>query len=92
VLDAVVTADSAHYYVHLLNRHRTAAQTLKISLPDSAPQSGHATLHLLTAAPKANTASMGNMSRVELEKAWSDRVLNLEIPPAALAVIVLPRS
>jgi len=92
VLDAVVTADSAHYYVHLLNRHRTAAQTLKITLPDSAPQSGQANLHLLTAAPKANTASMGKMSRVELEQAWSDRVLNLEIPPAAIAVIVLPRA
>ena len=38
VLDAVVTADSAHYYVHVLNRHRTATQTLKIALPDRAPQ------------------------------------------------------
>jgi len=37
-LDSVFTADSAHNYVHVLNRHRTAAQTLKIALPDRAPQ------------------------------------------------------
>jgi len=92
VLDAVVTADSKHVYVHLLNRHRTAAQTLKIVVPDSASKSGKASLHLLTAKPKASIARSGGMTRVELEQTWSNRMLNVEIPPAAIAVIVLPRS
>lgn len=92
VLDAVVSADSTHYYVHLLNRHRTDAQTLKVELPNRTAPDGHATVHQLTAMPESNTTHIGNMTRVELEKTWSNRVLTLEIPPASIAVIVLPRT
>jgi len=92
VLDAVVTADARFCYVHLLNRHRHAAQSLAIYLPASTATEGEATLQLLTGSADTSTSESGGMTRQSLVSTWQKHLLNIDLPAASIAVLAIPLS
>jgi hypothetical protein len=90
-IDAVVTTDARAWYVHLLHRHRTEAATLTLRLPASAPATGAATLHLLSGESTSTTHQSGGFTRTERAAPYEHATLTLTLPPAAIAVLLIPR-
>lgn len=88
-LDAIVSADARAWYVHLVHRHRVEPIALRIETPAPA---GAATLHLLTGAPEATTTRPGGFARsAHPVPPSNDGALQTTLPPASVAVLVIPR-
>lgn len=82
MLDAVVTADDAAWYVHWIHRERAESAELTIQLPTDARAAGTAVDHRLAGEA---------MARTKREIAWDDHRLQVSLPPASLGVFVIPR-
>jgi alpha-L-arabinofuranosidase len=93
VIDAVATADAHTLYLHLINRSRTDAQTLSVTLPSAnrRPTTWRRlalTGDLLTPAPHAPRPPLSETTG----DVPADGPLTLSLPPHSVSVVLLPFS
>lgn len=91
LIDAVVTANDDHIYVHLINRSRTENLPLEIVLPPGRSSTGPGRLTTLTGdVSNVSTTGQGHMVRTTREVPTSGTKLSVNLPAASISVLEIP--
>ena len=91
LIDAVVTANDDHLFVHLINRSRTENLPLEIVLPPGCSASGPGRLTTLTGdIANVTTTGQGRMVRTISEVPASSTKLSVNLPAASISVLEIP--
>lgn len=91
-LDALVTADDAHWYVHLIHRQRGADISLRVVLPEPLSGNRMAELHTLRGAEEATPFGIDGMKREVSQIRPAGNEVKISLPAASVSVLVIPRG